>query len=950
MKLQKFYICLLFQLHKIKTLLIHRFLQLYSKIKREQKFVLKNDHKGKMRHKRIYITVLICLFSFSNLCAQTLLGNVQDNTNLALPSSYNFKEYVFAEPDDEGVCNGVINTTATIDGVFFGQTHRMSIDHPFYFLIGHRPALFQVSVLGAGTSPDVKVEAFMNGVSLGIKCLKGPSNLSQTIDASIPDFDNYFSVTLPKSWVQIGLSLKITIGSAVKDISSEQLKIGPYTELNLVEFEMDVLDYDLDERQLKTKSNNLLQEMASAYPASVVRYGKFPEKLVFPELIANNDSEQLVRLQSKKLMQLNGINSEGSINSVMALFMSDIQKSTRDYMSTFYFGNTLKLQPGGWGGGKSFVGFDYDDVFVHELGHAFSLPHWGDAYKKDNANKYDYLYPYGGDPTIGNGSGRGESWNFIQHTYEFISPTCAYDGRGVAGIERSDAMQRNNFCLEQRINGPAIWDGFGDFSAYAMHRYLIGAENIYTGAINYRNSSENFQFRIQEGFPTVSLENGKRVYKRAASQPQDSYQEKEFLFNQNEEVIEQDAYLIYGTAHPNQNQANIVYKPIKFKGTIPPIIDPTNPTTFSELKSNDLYRHLLGDPKDFTFKVIYENGEILHLISPHSYSIRPETNTVDYNIWRRDLLNFSVVVPATQKIIKVEIYKRPLIVGGVDDTIEGNINHYTDITAENFMDAAVFLTDWLLDRKASPYFVSIGGTVWDDANRNSIQDENEKPIKDVNVYLWGDSNNDGIPDNTGNGSNGVTKTNEKGEYFFTGLPEGKYQTFVWQVGNWDQGEPLFEHVISPIQGDANNDVDKDNNGAGDSGTDIRSGIVDLSLENEPVNDGDVNDGWFEIDNSSNRTIDFGFYNNTVLSVNTEILANTISVYPNPTNGQFEIALSTGKEEVVVELFTINSQRISKKTYKVKAGKLVMSLKNLPTAVYFIKVYLDKIETLKVIKQ
>ena len=191
--------------------------------------------------------IIAVLFIFSNHFnySQTILGTVQDNTNLALPSSYEFKEYVFAEPDDQGDCNGSTNSTASIDKIFFAQTHRRTLDHPFHFLIGHRPSLFQLSVIGSGNSPDVKVEGFMNGTSLGEKCLNGPSTLSETIDTTIPDFEKYFSVTLPKSWVKIGLTLKISIGSITRNISAEELKIGPYTEFNLVQFDMDVLDLSL---------------------------------------------------------------------------------------------------------------------------------------------------------------------------------------------------------------------------------------------------------------------------------------------------------------------------------------------------------------------------------------------------------------------------------------------------------------------------------------------------------------------------------------------------------------------------------------------------------------------------------------------------------------------------------------------------------------------------------
>ena len=323
-----------------------------------------------MIQNKIIAVLLILLYSTINY-GQTLLGEIQDNTNLALPSSYNFKEYVFAEPDDQGDCSGATNATASIDKIFFAQTHRRTLDHPFHFLIGHRPSLFQLSILGSGNAPDVKLEGFMNGVSLGSKCLNGPATLSENIDTTIPDFEKYFSVTLPKSWIQIGLTLKITMGTIIRNISAEELKIGPYTEMNIVQYDMDVLDYNT-ERELASsplllKPANFLQEIASSIPASVIRYGTFPEKLVFPELIATNGTEQLVRLSANSDKIPNGVDSDGSINSVTSLLLASLHKTSGDYLSTFYFGNTMNLRPGGWGGGKSLVSPDFDDVFKRSL-------------------------------------------------------------------------------------------------------------------------------------------------------------------------------------------------------------------------------------------------------------------------------------------------------------------------------------------------------------------------------------------------------------------------------------------------------------------------------------------------------------------------------------------------------------------------------------------------------
>ena len=69
-----------------------------------------------------------------------------------------------------------------------------------------------------------------------------------------------------------------------------------------------------------------------------------------------------------------------------------------------------------------------------------------------------------------------------------------------------------------------------------------------------------------------------------------------------------------------QAQANIVYKPIKYRGTLLPILDPTDPVRIQEMKTMDVYRDLLGSTRDITLKMTYADSSVLHAINPyHSY-------------------------------------------------------------------------------------------------------------------------------------------------------------------------------------------------------------------------------------------------------------------------------------------------------------------------------------------
>jgi len=87
----------------------------------------------------------------------------------------------------------------------------------------------------------------------------------------------------------------------------------------------------------------------------------------------------------------------------------------------------------------------------------------------------------------------------------------------------------------------------------------------------------------------------------------------------------------------------------------------------------------------------------------------------------------------------------------------------------------------------------------------------------------------------------------------------------------------------------------------------------------------------------------------VFSKSVDLFENIIA-YPNPTNGYFEIALPISEKEITIELYTMQSQLISKKVYPVIAEKIQISIVNKPAGLYLAKVYVDKPITLKIIKQ
>ncbi len=234
----------------------------------------------------------------------------------------------------------------------------------------------------------------------------------------------------------------------------------------------------------------------------------------------------------------------------------------------------------------------------------------------------------------------------------------------------------------------------------------------------------------------------------------------------------------------------------------------------------------------------------------------------------------------------------------------------------------------------APGIVSIGNRVWNDIDRDGINDAHEPGIPGVSLVLWADSDGDGIPD--WQGFSGVQVTDKDGYYRFSGLKPGNYVVFIWQVKNWGAGEPLFGFVsTNGFEPNANNDVDLDNNGLGNPFTDIMSGIVTLSSGEEPLNDGDPFNCYFNYDASGNNSVDFGFYNPLVSSVNEDqYLEDWIQISPMPVLDKFTIKGNLSLYQI--EIYDAVGRMLRKIDFNESSHTIDISA--FPSGLYFVKTF------------
>ena len=81
-----------------------------------------------------------------------------------------------------------------------------------------------------------------------------------------------------------------------------------------------------------------------------------------------------------------------------------------------------------------------------------------------------------------------------------------------------------------------------------------------------------------------------------------------------------------------------------------------------------------------------------------------------------------------------------------------------------------------------------------------------------------------------------------------------------------------------------------------------------------------------------------------------IIPRAVTAYPNPTEGRFKLSIPTEITHIRVDLLSVNSQVLSSATYTVNNAELDYSIETLPRGVYFLKVYSDQVNLIKVVKK
>jgi autotransporter-associated beta strand protein len=369
----------------------------------------------------------------------------------------------------------------SIDAVYFAQTHVLKTTDTSFGLVGNREALIKAHVTapGAPAAPAVTATLSLNSQTLVVN-LTGPA----TLPASIPDgpgvvqhaFANTFTGYIPAAWMKKGLRVTINAGAASTTITDMKVSAPSKVVMTMTDvhyFAQASGDYPA----------NTFAEIEAKWPAADLELRRL-RNVVFRELVIPpraDVSAQAVRVRSKAEYQAQtGLGFDGEQAAALEWNGALKRAAGTSGRWSLYYLNVYNAAAGGQAGGFAGVGNGTSvGILHHELGHALSLPHWGDS----------AAYPYKGDmhgiqaPSNYNETHAGPAWGFDLRTKAFIPPTVQsgnVTGKPV-GTYKVDPMQGGGTGYQE----PAyLMNHFSDYSVNQMRSYLNSHVVIWNPALN----------------------------------------------------------------------------------------------------------------------------------------------------------------------------------------------------------------------------------------------------------------------------------------------------------------------------------------------------------------------------------------------------------------------------------------------------------------------------------
>lgn len=366
----------------------------------------------------------------------------------------------------------------TIAGVYLAQTHVLRPDDPLFKLVGNRPTLLKVQVVAPNGTAVPPVTAVLSVDSeTTTLTLDGPDTLPGNFEAEIGKvehrYDDSFTTLIPAEWILPGLNISVTAGTATVN---HDIKVGAPTELKMKMFDIHYFGLGTNDYPA-----GAFDELEAKWPTASLDIERIRDIDFYELVVPARGGAPYVRVTSKQdYKDQTGLNFDGEQAAALQ-WVAALSASGGNYDVAMQYINIIGVPAGGQAGGFNGVGGISLGIFHHELGHALSLPHWG-----DNSS-----YPYKGEmygiepqPGVYMGTHVGPTWAFDLPSMTFIPPTVQENSvGGEVGYYKKSPMQGGGQG-DQEVG--FFYRHFSDFGVNRMQGYIEGKVAVFRDGNHYK--------------------------------------------------------------------------------------------------------------------------------------------------------------------------------------------------------------------------------------------------------------------------------------------------------------------------------------------------------------------------------------------------------------------------------------------------------------------------------
>lgn len=552
-------------------------------------------------------------------------------------------------------------------------------------LVGGREALVLVRLSAADAGQPV-IEGLVGGQSLGVVTLNPPAQLPATEAAGPAYATDLYSAVLPAAWLRPGLSLRVKATNYAAG-EARPVEVGadmPFT-LRVLPFYLFGADETNTGRPLSATAAppaDAVAELLAKWPVAKLDAINHPARAaMWPTLVIGPRTDAAGQAQPAYVARSSSDYKDGfaGLAGVLGVLGALRNANGDGPLAVQYYAPLLALDAagkfhgagGGLGGGSVGSGDDsYAGIFVHEQGHAFGLPHVGEAY---DAGRYPYAW----------GSLNGSAWGYDARRQELLAPfvpssasryaQCKSDTFG--GKPRTlDAQGR---CVKQDPMQSGSGDQaagyryatFSDYSTAVMQRYLEGTTTLDSKGKHVPGSRLVADAAFASGYKQWDTLDKRWVEAPTATTSNGLWGLDRGLATQREVPVHAIVLTISnaGTAGVTQ-----IYPPLSFTGNLPRGIDPSSADDRASIVPDTSVNawYCRNGGCDFTLRLTYADGTVRHRLLQGGFRPfnqargTPAASTQD-PLSGDSYRLFAVQVPGDRKLAKIELLDTPTVWEGL---------------------------------------------------------------------------------------------------------------------------------------------------------------------------------------------------------------------------------------------------------------------------------------------